>query len=166
MNGAPVGRELGAYSYIGDLDVADTGDSQEDGSIMIVVATDAPLNARGLDRIAMRALMGLARTGSFASNGSGDYVIAFSTHPGVRRPRESEAPVATPSLANASMSPLFAATAEATEEAIYNAILKATTVTSSRGTLEAIPVKNLMRILEKYKVLEWDSTISPGRTSN
>jgi D-aminopeptidase len=166
MNGAPVGRELGAYSYIRDLDVADTGDNQEDGSIMMVVATDAPLNARGLDRIAMRAMMGLARTGSFASNGSGDYVIAFSTHPGVRRPRESEAPVATPSLANASMSPLFAATAEATEEAIYNAILKATTVTSSRGTLEAIPVKNLMRILEKYKVLEWDSTISPGRTSN
>jgi D-aminopeptidase len=166
MNGAPVGRELGAYSYIRDLDVADTGDNQEDGSIMMVVATDAPLNARGLDRIAMRAMMGLARTGSFASNGSGDYVIAFSTHPGVRRPRESDAPVATPSLANASMSPLFAATAEATEEAIYNAILKATTVTSSRGTLEAIPVKNLMRILEKYKVLEWDSTISPGRTSN
>jgi D-aminopeptidase len=166
MNGAPVGRELGAYSYIRDLDVADTGDNQEDGSIMMVVATDAPLNARGLDRIAMRAMMGLARTGSFASNGSGDYVIAFSTHPGVRRPRESEAPVATPSLANASMSPLFAATAEATEEAIYNAILKATTVTSSRGTLEAIAVEDILRILEKYKVLEWDSTISPGRTSN
>jgi len=166
MNGAPVGRELGAYSYIGDLDVADTGDNQEDGSIMMVVATDAPLNARGLDRIAMRAMMGLARTGSFASNGSGDYVIAFSTHPGVRRPRESEAPVATPSLANASMSPLFAATAEATEEAIYNAILKATTVTSSRGTLEAIPVEDILRILEEYKVLEWDSRISPGRTSN
>jgi D-aminopeptidase len=166
MNGAPVGRELGAYSYIRDLDVADTGDNQEDGSIMMVVATDAPLNARGLDRIAMRAMMGLARTGSFASNGSGDYVIAFSTHPGVRRPRESDAPVATPSLANASMSPLFAATAEATEEAIYNAILKATTVTSSRGTLEAIAVEDILRILEKYKVLEWDSTISPGRTSN
>jgi len=166
MNGAPVGRELGAYSYIGDLDIADTGDNQEDGSIMMVVATDAPLNARGLDRIAMRAMMGLARTGSFASNGSGDYVIAFSTHPGVRRPRESEAPVATPSLANASMSPLFAATAEATEEAIYNAILKATTVTSSRGTLEAIPVEDILRILEEYKVLEWDSRISPGRTSN
>jgi D-aminopeptidase len=166
MNGAPVGRELGAYSYIRDLDVADTGDNQEDGSIMMVVATDAPLNARGLDRIAMRAMMGLARTGSFASNGSGDYVIAFSTHPGVRRPRESDAPVATPSLANASMSPLFAATAEATEEAIYNAILKATTVTSSRGTLEALAVEDILRILEKYKVLEWDSTISPGRTSN
>jgi len=166
MNGAPVGRELGAYSYLGDLDAAGAGDNQEDGSIMMVVATDAPLNPRGLDRIAMRAMMGLARTGSFASNGSGDYVIAFSTHPGVRRPRESDAPVATPSLSNASMSPLFAATAEATEEAIYNAIFKATTVTSSRGTLEAIPVEDLIRILEKYKVLEWDSTISPGRINN
>jgi D-aminopeptidase len=162
MNGAPVGRELGNYSFLEDLDAAGEDNDQEDGSIMMVVATDAPLNARGLDRIAMRAMMGLARTGSFASNGSGDYVIAFSTHPGVRRPRESDAPVATPSLANASMSPLFAAAAEATEEAIYNAIFKATTVTSSRGTLEAIPVEDLERILEKYKVLEWDSTISPG----
>lgn len=166
INGAPVGRELGAYSYLRDLDAAGEDTNQEDGSIMMVVATDAPLNARSLDRIAMRAMMGLARTGSFASNGSGDYVIAFSTHPGVRRPRESDAPVATPSLVNASMSPLFAAAAEATEEAIYNAIFKATTVTSSRGTLEAIPVEDLERILEKYKVLEWDSSISPGRISN
>ncbi|MGI9295887.1 MAG: P1 family peptidase, partial [Pseudomonadales bacterium] len=122
--------------------------------------------ARSLDRLAMRAMMGLARTGSFASHGSGDYAIAFSTDPGVRRPRESDAPVATPSLVNASMSPLFAAAAEATEEAIYNAIFKATTVTSSRGRLEAIPVEDLERILEKYKVLEWDSSISPGQTGN
>jgi D-aminopeptidase len=166
MNGAPVGRELGAYSYRKELDAAGEANNQEDGSIMMVVATNAPLNARSLDRIAMRAMLGLARTGSFASNGSGDYVIAFSTHPGVRRPRESDAPVATPSLVNASMSPLFAAAAEATEEAVYNAIFKATTVTSSRGTLEAIPVEDLKRILEKYKVLEWDSSISPGRISN
>jgi len=166
MNGAPVGRELGTYSYRKELDVAGEANNQEDGSIMMVVATNAPLNARSLDRIAMRAMMGLARTGSFASNGSGDYVIAFSTHPGVRRPRESDAPVAAPSLVNASMSPLFAAAAEATEEAIYNAIFRATTVTSSRGTLEAIPVEDLERILEQYKVLEWDSSISPARISN
>ncbi|MGI9239146.1 MAG: P1 family peptidase, partial [Woeseiaceae bacterium] len=83
MNGAPVGRELGTYSYRGDLGAAGEDNNQEDGSIMMVVATDAPLNARSLDRIAMRAMMGLARTGSFASNGSGDYVIAFSTHPEV-----------------------------------------------------------------------------------
>ena len=166
INGAPVGRELGQYSYRSDLEAAGEEDKQEDGSIMIVVATNAPLNARSLDRIAMRALMGLARTGSFASNGSGDYVIAFSTDPTVRRPRESDAPVTTPSLVNASMSPLFAATAEATEEAIYNAIFKATTVSSSRGRLEAIPVEDLERVLRKYNVLGWDGSISPGNIEN
>jgi D-aminopeptidase len=139
MNGVPVGRELGTYSYADDLSA--------DGSIMMVVATDAPLDARSLNRLAMRAMMGLARTGSFASNGSGDYVIAFSTHPDVRRPRESDAPVTAPGLVNPQMSPLFAATVEATEEAIYNAIFKATTVTSSRGTLEAIPIERLREIL-------------------
>ena len=154
INGAPVGRELGTYSFREELHVAGEKNHQEDGSIMMVVATDAPLNARSLDRLAMRAMMGLARTGSFASNGSGDYVIAFSTDPRVRRPRESDAPVAAPSLVNASMSPLFAAVAEATEEAIYNAIFKATTVTSSRGTLKAIPVEDLERILNKYNLLE------------
>lgn len=162
MNGAPVGRELGQYSYRQQLEAAGTDDHQEDGSIMMVLATDAPLNARSLDRIAMRSVMGLARTGSFASNGSGDYVIAFSTDPGVRRPRISDAPVNTPELVNESMSPLFAAAAEATEEAIYNAIFKATTVTSSRGTLSAIPIEDLVRILKKYNALRWDETISPG----
>ncbi len=136
-------------------------DNQEDGSIMMIVATDAPLNARSLDRIGMRAIMGLARTGSFASNGSGDYVIAFSTDPGVRRPRTSDTPVASKVLVNSSMSPLFAATAEATEEAIYNAIFKATTVSSSRGTLEAIPIEDLKRILEKHQVLGWDKSQRP-----
>jgi len=161
MNGAPVGRELGTYSYRQQLEALGEDDHQEDGSIMMVLATDAPLNARSLYRIAMRSIMGLARTGSFASNGSGDYVIAFSTDPGVRRPRSSDAPVNTPSLVNESMSPLFAAAAEATEEAIYNAIFKATTVTSTRGTLEAIPVEDLKRILKKHQVLNWDETISP-----
>jgi D-aminopeptidase len=163
MNGAPVGRELKNYSYRDNLDAAAADAHPDDGSIMMVVATDAPLNARSLDRMSMRAMMGLARTGSFASNGSGDYVIAFSTHPDVRRPRSSDAPIMAPSLANESMSPLFAATAEATEEAIYNAILKATTVQSSRGTLEAIPIDEVKRILEKYGVLNWDQTLSPRR---
>ena len=86
----------------------------------------------------MRAIMGLARTGSFADNGSGDYVIGFSTHQAVRRPRSSRRPGRRQNWSMNSMSPLFAATAEATEEAIYNAILKATTVASSRGRLEAI----------------------------
>ncbi len=166
MNGAPVGRELRNYAYRRDLEPADEEEHTEDGSIMMVVATDAPLNTRSLDRIAMRAMMGLARTGSSASNGSGDYVIAFTTDPGVRRPRSSDQPVSTPSLVNASMSPLFAASAEATEEAIYNAILKATTVTSSRGTREAIDVDAVVRILEKYNALGWGTAISPGNNDN
>jgi len=162
INGAPVGRELLQYSYRNALEAEGEDANQEDGSVMMVVAIDAPLNVKSLERLASRAIMGLARTGSFASNGSGDYVIAFSTDPAVRRPRESDVPVTTPSLVNASMSPLFAATAEATEEAIYNAIFKATTVSSSRGTLEAIPVKDLVRILKKYNLLHWDKTLSPG----
>ncbi len=161
INGAPVGRELGTYSYREQLENKGSDDHQEDGSIMMVVATDAPLNARSLDRLAMRAMMGLARTGSFASNGSGDYVIAFSTDPTVRRPRFSDIPVTSDALVNESMSPLFAIAAEATEEAIYNAIFKATTVSSSRGTLKAIPVEDLKRILEKHQVLGWDKSISP-----
>ena len=81
----------------------------------------------------------------------------------MRRPRSNSRPVTTPELVNESMSPLFAATAEATEEAIYNAILKATTVTSSRGRLEAIPLEETVAILEKYKVLRWDETLPPGK---
>lgn len=150
LNGAPVGRELGNYSYKKDIEAGEREPNQEDGSIMIVVATDAPLQAHGLERIAKRAIMGLARTGSFASNGSGDYVIAFSADPASRRPRESDKPVTMPSLANPDLSPLFAATVEATEEAIYNAIFKATTVSSSRGTLEAIPLDAVLEILRRY----------------
>ena len=158
INGAPVGRELGNYSYRNFLEPAEDAD-KEDGSIMIVGATDAPLTARNLDRRARRAIMGLARTGSFASNGSGDYVIAFSSNPAVRKPRSSDEPVPVSVLVNEAMSPLFAATAEATEEAIYNAIFKATTVTSSRGELRAIPIDELLRILEKHQVLNWDKTV-------
>lgn len=164
MNGAPVGRELGNYAYRSELEAAGGEAHPEDGSIMMVVATDAPLTARSLDRLGMRAMMGLARTGSYASNGSGDYVIAFSAHPDVRRPRGGDAPVTTPSLTNEAMSPLFAATAEATEEAIYNAILKATTVESARGKLEAIPLDDVKRILAEYGALNQDRDLSPGRS--
>ena len=162
MNGAPVGRELGNYAYRRQLEADAPADDREDGSIMMVVATDAPLNARSLARLAMRAMMGLARTGSFAHNGSGDYVIAFSTDQDARRPRSNRSPVMTPELANESMSPLFAATVEATEEAIYNAILKATTVESSRGRLEAIPLEDTVSILKKYNALRWNETLPPA----
>jgi D-aminopeptidase len=160
MNGAPVGRELANYSFRDYVIPKGSDSDREDGSIMIVVATDAPLTARNLDRVGMRAIMGLARTGSSASNGSGDYVVAFSTNPSVRKPRFSDSPVAIEVLVNESMSPLFAATAEATEEAIYNAILKATTVSSTRGTLEAIPLDQLIPLLEEYEALNWNSRIS------
>ena len=158
INGAPVGRELGTYSFRNQVSQPEDSD-REDGSIMIVVATDAPLTARNLDRLGLRSIMGLSRTGSFASNGSGDYVIAFSTNTAVRKPRTSNEPVSTQVLVNDSMSPLFAATAEATEEAIYNAIFKATMVSSARGELQAIPMDSLIQILEQYEVLNWDMRI-------
>ncbi|MCY4263314.1 MAG: P1 family peptidase [Gammaproteobacteria bacterium] len=158
INGAPVGRELGTSPFQG-LAERTADNDLEDGSIMIVVATDAPLNSRNLDRLGLRAIMGLGRTGSYASNGSGDYVISFSTHPSVRNPRTSREPVPVQQLVNDSMSPLFAATAEATEEAIYNAIFKATTVSSSRGELRAVPMAQLLEILEKHRVLHWDTTV-------
>lgn len=151
VNGAPVGQLMGQYAFRGALASSDDNDPQDDGSIMIVVATDAPLPAHQLERLASRAMMGLARTGSFAGNGSGDYVIAFSTHPEVRVPRDSTTPVHVPTLGNAAMSPLFAVTAEATEEAIYNAIFKATTIKSTRGVLPAIPLDELLEILDEYR---------------
>jgi len=162
MNGAPVGRELNSYAYKDTFTPSsENANEKRDGSIMMVVATDAPLDTRTLDRLAMRAVMGIARTGSVAENGSGDYVIAFSTHPDVRRLRESDQAQITPALLNSSMDPLFTATVEATEEAVYNALLKATTVKSSRGQLTAIPIKPLKKILEKYRVLNWDQTLPP-----
>ena len=117
-----------------------------DGSIMIVVATDAPLDNRNLERLAERAMLGLARTGGYASNGSGDYVIAFSTHEGVRR-NSNAAGHEGPSLANDAMSPLFLAVVEATEESIYNSLLRATTVRGHLGTAEAIPVERIREVL-------------------
>lgn len=118
-----------------------------DGSIMIVVATDAPLDARLLDRLARRALVGLARTGSVMSNGSGDYVIAFSTAAECRRKRS--VPVhRIAELANDAMTPLFQAAADATEEAIINSLFRATTVEGHRRTARALP---LQPVLEQLK---------------
>ncbi len=163
MNGAPVGRELGKYAYKTELESDKRSEEKiRGGSIMIVVATDAPLDSRNLDRLARRAMMGLAKTGSVAENDSGDYVIAFSTSPLVRRARTSEKPWATESLLPSAMSPLFTAVVEATEEAIYNALFKATTVEGRGNTLKALPIKKTVEILKKYQVLNWDKTLPPG----
>ncbi|HEX6644271.1 MAG TPA: P1 family peptidase [Gemmatimonadales bacterium] len=124
--------------------------SRGDGSIIMVVATDAPLSDRNLGRVAARALLGLARTGSSASNGSGDYVIAFSTAPEVRR--DPMAPtVASSEIANEEVSPVFEATVEATEEAIYNSMFMATSVESRAGRVEAIPLAELRELLGRYR---------------
>ena len=143
IGGAPVGVELGQYSF------SDLTSSGGDGSIMIVVATNAPLSARNLERVARRSIMGLARTGSFASNGSGDYVIAFSTASDVRRSTNSGVS-SYEDLSNTSMSGLFAATVEATEESIYNSLFKAETVTSNGRTVEALPLEAALEVLRRF----------------
>jgi D-aminopeptidase len=144
--GVPVGRELGRYSFQRNVSPArDRGD----GSIMMVVATDAPLSDRNLERMASRAIMGLSRTGSAASNGSGDYVIAFSTNPSVRRVFDAER-LSTQELANEETSALFQATVEATEEAIYNSLFRATAVTGNGRTVEALPLDRVREILQRY----------------
>lgn len=135
--GAPIGEALGRH-YLREQLSADRGD----GSIMIVIATDAPIDARNLKRMGARAMMGLARTGAAGTNGSGDYAIAFST---VRNPAKL--------VANDDMSPLFLAVIEATEEAIYNSLLRATTVESSIGRAEALPVGDVVRILREHRVI-------------
>ena len=142
--GAPVGRELGRYAFRNDVE-GDVGD----GSIMIIVATDAPLSDRNLERLASRAIMGLSRTGSSASNGSGDYVIAFSTSDSVRR-AVGATRLMTMELGNDAMSGLFQGVVEATEEAIYNSLFMATSVTANGRTVGAIDLARVAEVLRKY----------------
>ena len=144
--GAPVGRELGRHKFSSAMR------EKGDGSIMIVVATDAPLSDRNLKRLASRALMGLARTGSVASNGSGDYVISFSTAPEVRRTRDA-ARLSTTEIGNTEeLSALYEAVIESTEEAIYNSLFRATTMSGKGGTVDAIPIDRLREILARYGI--------------
>jgi len=143
MGGAPVGRELTLKSQI-------PKPKSHDGSCMIVVATDAPLDARDLKRVAARALFGLARTGSSYSNGSGDFAIAFSTSTEMRSAFGDAKPRTRTMLPPDAVSPLFQAALEATEEAVYNSLLQATTVESRFGKSEAIPVEQVRTILKKY----------------
>jgi D-aminopeptidase len=126
-----------------------------DGSCMIIVATDAPLEARNLKRLAKRAMLGLARTGGYASNGSGDYVIAFSTVKENRVAHSPSVPVQTqPALVNDETSPLFLAAVEATEEAIINSLFMATTTAGVAGhVVEALPIERTLEILKKYNAL-------------
>ena len=145
INGFPVGIRLGNYYMSGDLD-----DSPE-GSCMIVVATDAPLDSRNLKRLAKRALLGIARTGGFYSNGSGDYAISFSTAEGLRVPHRSPSPtMQIEILRDTSMSPLFLAAAEAAEEAILNSLFKARDMEGKDGSkVEALPLDKLKKIMEE-----------------
>ena len=145
INGLPVGVSLGQYSFKRYLE----GD--EDGSCMLVVATDAPLDSRNLKRLAKRALLGIARTGGYYSNGSGDYAIAFSTAEGVRVPNTGREPtLKIEVLRNRSMSPLFLAAAEAAEEAILNSLFKAVTITGRGGAVqEALPLDKVKEIMGK-----------------
>lgn len=162
--GAPVGRELGRYEFREQLGTlphdlikhppySTSTAGNADGSCMIVIATDAPVDARNLKRLAARAIMGMARTGAGGSNGSGDYAIAFSTAPELRvRRGDAEKPRQVVALGNEAMSPLFLAAIEATEEAIYNSLLKATTVTGRGHTVEAIPVERVEEVLKAHGI--------------
>jgi len=172
--GAPVGRELGRYYLRNETGLvspnrsprnpvlaqealnAPSGRAESaDGSCMIIVATDAPLDARNLKRLAARAIMGMARTGASASNGSGDFVIAFSAAPAVRVMADrSEKTNQVTLLGNDAMSPLFEAAIEATEEAIINSLFKGTTVTGHGHTIEALPLDKTLDILRRHGVIQ------------
>lgn len=157
INGAPVGQELGRWYLKDQLErpMKQPGvDGSADGSIIIVIATDAPVEARNLRRLAARSMLGLGRTGAAASNGSGDYAIAFSTAPGLRiraasREREREVKL----ISNDAISPLFLAVIEAAEEAIYNSLFRAGTMTGNGRTVEGLPIDRTLAILRKYQVL-------------
>jgi D-aminopeptidase len=150
INGAPVGQELKQFFL--SQHVKDN----PDGSCMIVVATDAPVDARNLERMAKRAMLGLAKTGGIAANGSGDFVLAFSTQAGLRIPHVSEAKTQSFTLLrNDDMSSLFMATIEATEEAIINSLFKAQTMTGKdQHQVDALPLPAVLKILKKYGALK------------
>ncbi|MEQ8423859.1 MAG: P1 family peptidase, partial [Cyclobacteriaceae bacterium] len=151
IDGVPIGEELGHYAY------KDAIEGSVDGSCMMVVATDAPLDARNLKRLAKRAIMGLAKTGGIASNGSGDYVIAFSTHESMRIPYSSENLTDSFSvLRNDHMSPLFMATIEATEEAIINSLFAAKPIGKLRNgeEIKSLPVDKVVEVMRKYNRIE------------
>ena len=154
VDGVPLGRELGQYAFkdVVAAGPASSGSAREargDGSVIVVVATDAPLSDRNLGRVASRAMMALGRTGSSASNGSGDYALAFSTADSVRRPFDAKR-LATEELANEQMTALFQAGVDAIEEAVYNSMFMATTETGNGVTVEAIPLDAVRDVLRQH----------------
>jgi D-aminopeptidase len=156
INGAPVGRELGIHYEPPEL---------EEGSCIIVVATNAPVNAASLERMAKRAVYAMGRTGAIYSNGSGDYAIAFSTHRDIPNRSHSQMPPDRKRTVDGSaLTPLFLAVQEATEEAIYNSLLKATAVCGREGNCaEAIPIDRVVEICSKYNVLGLSERFSSGK---
>ena len=165
INGAPVGRELKVSPFASRIPY-----DEDEGSCMIVIATDAPLSNRNLKRMAKRVDHAFGRVGAYSSNGSGDYAIIFSTHPANRvtggtgqigGPNDLE--VSRKDIRNRNMNGLFMATVEATEEAIINSLFMAETVSSKYGTMEALPVKETMKILKKYKALNWNKKLYPWK---
>lgn len=151
INGAPIGRELKNFYLM------DKGEAYvEDGSCMMIIATDAPLSSRNLERLAKRSFLAMASVGGFSSNGSGDYSIAFSTHPDLRISDESKLLVRK-ELTNESMSPLFLAVVEATEEAIYNSLFMAEDMEGINGRkVKALPIEKTLQLLKKYNALHQD----------
>ena len=154
VNGAPVGRELSKSSFSSSIPYDD------EGSCMIVIATDAPLSNRNLKRIAKRAIIGIGKVGGYASNGSGDYVIAFSTY---KDTSNDHLTIKRTSVRNNAMTSLFQATVEATEEAIINSIFMAETISSSIGKSEELPIDETIKILKKYKSLNWNKELHPWK---
>ena len=155
INGAPVGRELKKSPFSSNIPY-----DGEEGSCMIVIATDAPLSNRNLKRMAKRVNHAFGRVGAYSSNGSGDYAIIFSTH---RTQALDDKIISSKELKNSSMNGLFMATVEATEEAIINSLFMAETVSSHYGKMEALPVDETMQILKKYKALNWNKKLYPWK---
>ena len=155
INGAPVGRELKISPFSSSIPY-----DEDEGSCMIVIATDAPLSNRNLKRIAKRVNHAFGRVGAYSSNGSGDYAIIFSTF---KSTESDELTVDRTELKNRAMNGLFMATVEATEEAIINSLFMAETVSSKYGTSEALPVEETMTILKKYKALNWNKKLYPWK---
>ena len=155
IGGAPVGQELGQYYLRKEIEQQSNSKDNADGSCMMIIATDAPLDARNLKRLAARAWLGMARTGSSASNGSGDYAIAFSTASQVRIHTSDKSPTRhIEVLTNDAMSPLFEAVIEATEEAIYNSMLRAITITGNGHTVQALPIDRTVAILKAHHAIQ------------